>query len=117
MSALVIDQELPDAELGGIIVADLKSDVARAVASVSYTLTEVRDEIQDAMVNCRRPVIVDAVRGETGLDLLGEVAPQVIEYATQRSPGSLVLLVVNDRDQAAATMVVPVISTVGPVAN
>ena len=117
MSALVIDQELPDGELGVIILADLKSDVARAVASVSYTLTEVRDEIQNAMIDNRRPVIVDAVRGEMASDLLGEIAPQVIEYATHRSPGSLVLLVVDEHDNAAATMVVPVISRVVPGSN
>ena len=116
MTGLVIDHELGH-ELGMIVVADLASELGKVFASALWEITDVVDEIRNAMLQHRRPVVVEGIWGEAAAECVRELLVNGMEYIEKRTPGALVLLVVDQADEPVATMVLPLVTDIGSGAN
>lgn len=116
VTGLVIDHELGD-DLGLIVVADLASELGKVFASALWEITDVVDEIRNAMLQHRRPVVVEGLWGQPAIECVRELIIGGMEYVEQRHPGALVLLVVDQADEPVATMVPPLVTDIASGAN
>lgn len=110
MAGVLLDQEgLRGNDLLVLILADLGSDMGRALQEVLSDSSEALDEYQRASAEGRRPVVVEGLKGQRAVEFLRAVLPEALEYAQHRPVGSFVMIVIDKDDDPCSVMVVPTI--------
>jgi hypothetical protein len=114
LAAVLIDQQVTLSDLILVVIADIGSDMGKALAEVLMAADEVREELRAAQEQHRRPVVLDVAVKDKAVDFIGMVMPEIASYVALRPPFAFVLLVIDKDDNPSITMAVPTTCAVSP---
>ncbi len=114
LAAVLVDEQVTLSDLIIVVIADIGSDMGKALAEVLMDSDEVREELRAAEEGHRRPVVLDVAVKDKAIEFMSMVMPEIAGYVAMRPPFAFVLLVIDKDDNPSITMAVPTTCVVAP---